>query len=94
MKLKDYFNREMKVFLFGGSLFVGFALLFNHYVAFGSLSFWDGFPSHESTGILFVLFGFGGVFFNMFSYNLPKWLRKKNNKKIVGRIINKIIKNK
>ena len=91
MKLKDYFDREKKAFIFGGSVFVGLFLWINHYIAFGSLSFWDSFPSHESTGFILVLFGFIGIFSTMFDFSFPDWLKEKNNKKVIGRIINKIV---
>ncbi len=92
MEVKDYFAREKLIFLFGTPIIIGLGLLFNHYLFFGSLEFFDGFPSHESTALILILFGFGGIFFKMFNYSIPDWLREKNNKKIVGKIINKIIK--
>ena len=92
MKLEEYFSREKKAFAFGGSIFIGLFLWINHYIAFGSLSLWDSFPSHESTGFILIIFGFGGMFSSMFDFSYPQWLRDKNNKKLVGKIINKIIK--
>lgn len=92
MEIKDYFSREKKVFLFGGSVIVGLVLWLNHFIAFGSLSFFDAFPSHESSGLILILFGFVGIFYSMFDYSYPDWLKEKNNNKIVGKIINKIIK--
>lgn len=94
MKLEDYFDREKKVFIFGGSIIGGLVLWLNHYIAFGSLSFWDSFPSHESTGLILILFGFIGIFNQMFDFTYSDWLRNKNQKKLLGRILNKIIKKK
>lgn len=89
--VEEYFSREKKVFGVVSLLGAGTFLLVNHYLYFGSLEFFDGFPSHESVGLLSIVGGF--IFLiSMFDFSYPAWLREKNNKKIVGKIINQIIK--
>lgn len=90
-KLKQYFTREKKVFLFLGSGFIGSLLLANHYLFWGSISFFDFFPSHESSGLLFL--GLSGLtLFTMFDFKRPQWLIDKNKKKFIGKILEKVLK--
>jgi hypothetical protein len=56
----------------------------------GSLSFFDAFPSHESTGLILITSGLAG-FGSMFDFKYNDWTHNKNKDKIVGKILNKIV---
>lgn len=89
-KLQTFFSREKRALLSFGSVFIGCGLLTTHYMFWGSLSFFDAFPSHESTALILIFGGLGG-YSSMFNFRYDDWTMNKNKDKVVGKILNKIV---
>ena len=80
--MEEFKKREKTTLLSIGLILSGLLLWYNHYMYWGTLDFFDTFPSHESTGLILILGGFGIIFTKMFNYKYPVWLQEKNSNKI------------
>jgi hypothetical protein len=87
-----FHKRELNLILFLLPMIAGVFLLSTHYLYYGTLDFWDTFPSHESAGIIFILISLIFLFRNMFNYKKDDWLIKKNNNKFISKLLNFIKK--
>ncbi len=84
--ISKFHKKELTLFAGMGSMLAGMFLMATHYMEFGTLDFFDMFPSHESIGLLLLVGGFGVVMLKMFNYKRPEWLKIKNSKKMLGKI--------